>query len=87
MKKLLLLPILLLVGCSAVPVQPKFPEVPERLMQRCPDLAQLPPDAKLSDVAKVVTSNYTTYHECSVKLDGFIEWYQAQKQIYNKALK
>ena len=80
MKYLLLL---LMVGCSTtVPVTAKFPEVPERLMQKCPQLEKLENEAKLSDIAKTVSNNYTTYYECAVKDDAWIEWYQTQKHIF-----
>jgi hypothetical protein len=36
----------------------------------------------LSDVAKTITNNYTTYYECAVKHDAFIEWYNIQKNIF-----
>jgi hypothetical protein len=39
-------------------------------------------EAKLSDVAKTVTVNYSTYYDCAVKNDAFIEWYQVQKIIF-----
>jgi hypothetical protein len=71
-------------GCSTtVPVTAKFPDVPERLLVRCPQLQKLNDDAKLSEVSKTVTINYTTYYECAVKHDGFVEWYQIQKNIFN----
>jgi hypothetical protein len=74
---------LLMVGCSTtVPVTAKFPEVPERLMQKCPQLEKLENEAKLSDISKTVTNNYTTYYECAVKDDAWIEWYQKQKIIF-----
>lgn len=75
--------ILLMVGCSTtVPVTAKFPEVPERLMKKCPQLEKLENEAKLSDISKTVTVNYTTYYECAVKNDAWIEWYQIQKNIF-----
>ena len=81
MKYLLLL--LLLAGCSTtVPVTAKFPEPPSYSMKTCPQLQELKEDAKLSDVAKTVTINYTTYYECAVKNDAWIEWYQIQKNIF-----
>ena len=80
MKYLLLL---LMVGCSTtVPVTAKFPEVPERLMQKCPQLEKTSEEAKLSDITKTITNNYTTYYECAVKDDAWIEWYQSQKLIF-----
>ena len=39
-------------------------------------------EAKLSDVAKTVTVNYSTYYDCAVIHDAMIEWYQIQKKIY-----
>ena len=81
MKYLLL--VLMLVGCSTtVPVKTNFPEIPERLMQKCPQLEKLENEAKLSDVSKTITRNYTTYYDCAVKHDAFVEWYQIQKHIY-----
>jgi hypothetical protein len=76
----------LATGCSTVvPVTAKFPEVPERLLVRCPQLEKLGNDPKLSDVSKTVTINYTTYYECAVKHDAFVEWYKIQKEIFDKA--
>lgn len=81
MKYLLL--VLILTGCSTtVPVTAKFPDVPERLLVKCPQLEKLENEAKLSDIAKTVTNNYTTYYECAVKHDAFVEWYQVQKRIF-----
>ena len=75
--------LLLLVGCSTtVPVVAKFPEVPKHILIKCPSLEQIKDDPKLSDVAKTVTLNYTTYYECAVKNDAWIEWYQIQKHIF-----
>lgn len=74
-----------LLGCSTtVPVTAKFPEVPERLMQKCPQLEKLENEAKLSDISKTITNNYTTYYECAVKDDAWIEWYQIQKKIFEE---
>lgn len=81
MKYLLFL--LILTGCSTtVPVTAKFPDVPERLLVKCPQLEKLENEAKLSDISKTVTNNYTTYYECAVKHDAFVEWYQVQKRIF-----
>lgn len=74
----------LLGGCSTtVPVVAKFPEAPGKLAtEKCPQLNKLGDDVKLSDVAKTVTENYTTYYSCAVKLDAWIEWYEVQKHIF-----
>jgi hypothetical protein len=83
MKYISILLLTLLIGCSTtVPVTAKFPEVPERLMKKCPQLEKLENDAKLSDISKTITINYSTYYECAVKNDGWIEWYNIQKNIF-----
>ena len=70
-------------GCSTtVPVTAKFPNVPEQLLVKCPQLEKLGNEVKLSDISKTVTTNYTTYYECAVKHDSFIEWYNVQKNIF-----
>jgi hypothetical protein len=75
--------ILLLVGCStAVPLTAKFPEAPEMLMKPCPQLEKANEDGTLSEITKTITNNYTTYYECAVKNDGWIEWYKIQKNIF-----
>jgi hypothetical protein len=81
MKYLLLL--LIITGCSTtVPIVAKFPEIPEKLLVKCPQLEKLEDDSKLSDISKTITKNYTTYYECAVRDDAWIEWYQTQKQIF-----
>ena len=85
MKKLLIISsILLMTACSTVvPVTMKFPDSPGPLtMQSCPSLQKLNDGAKLSDVSKTISINYETYYECSVKVDGWIEWYNTQKIIF-----
>lgn len=84
MKYVIILTALLLVGCAtkSVPVKAKFPEIPDKLLVRCPQLEQTPEDAKLSDISKIITRNYTTYYDCAVKHDAIVEWYKIQKTIY-----
>ena len=75
-----------ITGCSTVvPVSAKFPEPPKYATQPCPQLQKLNSDAKLSDVANTVTVNYSTYYECAVKNDSWIEWYQIQREIHERA--
>jgi hypothetical protein len=73
-----------ITGCStAVPVTAKFPEAPGKMAtQRCPDLQKLQDNARLSDVSRTVTINYSTYYECAVKADAWQEWYEIQKRIF-----
>ena len=84
MKKLIFVLPLLLSGCfMAIPVKQNFPEIPKELKESCPDLLLVDINTtKLSDVVGVVSSNYSQYHECRVKVDTWIEWYNKQKEIY-----
>ena len=80
--KYLLLTLLLLTGCSTtVPVKVTFPNPPAS-MGKCAELTKLNTEAKLSDVAESVSTNYSIYYECAVKNDAWIEWYQVQKSIF-----
>ena len=83
MKLLVLSLVLLLSACTTVPVTSKFPQAPGSLVQEpCPNLQKLQEEAKLSDVAKIVTVNYTEYYMCAVKLEAWQRWYREQKTIY-----
>lgn len=84
MKYLMAFIILLLSGCSTktVPVVAEFPEVPLHLLVKCPELNKINENAKLSDVSKTITINYTEYYSCAVKNDAWIKWYQVQKSIF-----
>lgn len=82
MRLLLLIPFLV-AGCTVVPVKRNFPEVPQEITVACPELKEVQPTDKLSDVLKVVTENYGQYHECRAKVDAWNEWYQTQKDIFN----
>lgn len=79
-----LLVALLLTGCSTlVPVKAKFPELPSELAVECPDLEKLPAETnRLSDVVSNVSKNYGTYYECQARKEAWVEWYKAQKQIF-----
>ena len=75
---------LLLSACVSVPVERKFPKVPDELQQSCPALATIDPSTtKLSTVVDTVVTNYGQYRECQVKSDAWIEWYSTQKKIFD----
>ena len=89
MKKLIVLPFLLLAGCSitAVPVAPKFPEAPATLQEKCAELKEATEGMTLTEFTKVVVENYVLYHECKVKVEGWNDWYNKQKAIFEAATK
>jgi len=84
MKLVVLAISLALTACSTlVPVSMTFPEAPgKQAMVACPNLQKLKDDALLSDVSRTITINYSTYYECAVKTDAWIEWYQIQRHIF-----
>lgn len=78
--------VLILAGCTtSVPVKRNFPEAPPSLKQKCEELKTV--DVKdrvlITDMLKVVVQNYTLYYECSIKVDGWNEWYDEQKKIFD----
>lgn len=85
-KLIALASLIALTGCAtSVPVRPSWPAVPTEISEACPQLQKLPEDTeKLSDVVSNVSKNYGTYYECQAKLEAWIEWYKAQKQIYEE---
>lgn len=84
-KTLILLSIVMLAGCSTVvPVKQKFPDAPAELLKPCPELKEVDPTTHLSDVLRVVTENYSQYHECRITVDTWIDWYNTQRNILNK---
>jgi hypothetical protein len=84
MKSYSILLSLLLIGCSTtVPVVAKFPEAPKSLTENCSPLKRIEGETvSIVDLHKVVVENYTTHHECAVKVEGWNEWYIKQKQIF-----
>lgn len=77
-----LLLLLLLSGCTT-DVRRDFPPIPNSLEQGCPELDLLTEDTdKLSEMLKVVTTNYAKYHECKIKVDTWIEWYNEQNKHF-----
>jgi hypothetical protein len=74
----------LLMGCSTVvPVKTKFPEAPQVLKDKCESLRKIEGDrVAITEMLKVVIHNYTLYHECSTKVEGWQEWYETQKKIH-----
>lgn len=86
MKYTALLLTILLSGCSTlVPTRPSWPDVPKEITAGCPELKKLSEETdKLSDVVSNVSENYSTYYECRVKQEAWIEWYNRQKKIFEE---
>jgi hypothetical protein len=86
MKLLIVSLVIVLAGCSTtVPVARKFPEAPQVLKEKCESLKLIEGDkVAITEMLKVIVHNYSLYHECSTKVEGWQEWYQAQKKIFDE---
>jgi len=86
MKYLIISLVFCLSGCLST--APKFPDIPPELQKACPELNEVANSTKeLSAVLDVVVVNYSTYYECRVKVDAWLEWHKSQKRIFNEAVK
>lgn len=76
--------VVLLTGCfGTAPIKPKFPDVPQALKERCENLKKIEGDSvAITEMLKVIIQNYAMYYECSTKVEGWQEWYNEQKKIY-----
>ena len=76
----------LITACStAVPVTQNFPEAPDMLMEKCPELKTIQGEKiSIVDFTKTVSENYMTYYQCAGRTDAWIDWYRAQKRIWDE---
>jgi hypothetical protein len=86
MRILLLGLISLLAACStAVPLTQNFPDAPEMLKEKCPELKTIQGEkVSIVDFTRTVSENYTTYHQCAGRTDAWIDWYNQQKKIWEQ---
>ena len=86
MKIIILGLVVLLAGCSiATPVKRKFPDAVPALQEKCPGLSTVENTSNavsITDLLKTVVKNYGSYYECANKVDGWNEWYDNQRKIF-----
>jgi hypothetical protein len=84
MRTIILSSLLLLAGCSTlVPVERKFPDAAPALTETCASLQTVEGNnVAITDMLKVVITNYTMYYECAAKVDGWNNWYTEQKKLF-----
>lgn len=90
MKSLFLfLGVAFLVGCSTtVPIKQQWPDAVPELQEKCPQLKTVEGEmVSITDLLKIVIENYTTYYQCGNKVDGWNEWYNKQKENFEKTNK
>jgi hypothetical protein len=84
MKRLIVIACLIVSGCVSVPVDRKFPTVPDTLKEPAPALKTLDaPRPELSDLITNADDNYAEYYRLRDKYNGWIDWYNTQKQIFD----
>jgi len=84
MKYTIVIVTLLLSACVSVPVERRFPTVPEEIQAPCGNLQTIDSaTTRLSVVVDSVVANYGQYRECQAKTDSWIEWYTKQKKIFD----
>jgi hypothetical protein len=76
----------LITACStAVPVTQNFPQAPDLLMEKCPELKTIAGErVTIVEFTRTVSENYTTYHQCAGRTDAWIDWYNQQKKIWEQ---
>ena len=88
MRTIAILTCLLLSACAkSVPVKMDFPLAPASLLKKCEELKQIEPKAggvPITELLKTVVENYSLYHECSNKVEGWNEWYNSMQKIYGE---
>jgi hypothetical protein len=75
----------LLVSCTTIPVNRDFPDAVPALQEKCPALSTVESTGKetsITDLLKTVVKNYGSYYECANKVDGWNEWYNKQRKIF-----
>jgi hypothetical protein len=87
MKVIILSLVLFLSGCALfqkpVPIAPQWPDVPFQLTRKCDELKSLAGEKiSITDMMKVIVENYALHYQCSTKVEGWQEWYEEQRKIY-----
>jgi hypothetical protein len=89
MKVIILSLVLFLSACSTtVPVKQKFPVAPKELLEKCPQLNTVEQGkTAITDLVKTVVENYKLYYQCSLKQEGWSDWYTEQKEVFDQVNK
>lgn len=88
MNKLATLMLVLLTGCTTVPVKQTFPDMPPELTESCKPLSIIEGESTtLSKLMETVAKNYGSRHECAAQVESTKKWYQEQKKIFDEANK
>lgn len=92
MKFLILIVAVFVSGCALfkepVPVVMTFPDALPELMKKCEELKTIEGDkVAITEFLKIVVQNYTLHYQCANKVDGWQDWYNTQKKIFDEVSK
>lgn len=90
MKYTIVLLSVLLTGCATLfPMPAEFPDSPPELMKKCEDLKKVETNdpVSITDLLKVVVTNYSLYYQCANKVEGWQDWYNKQKKLFEEVSK
>jgi hypothetical protein len=83
MKTLIIIACLIASGCTTVPVTAKFPSAPDSLKEPASALKTLDMSKpELSDLITNANDNYAEYYRLRDRYNGWINWYNDQKKIF-----
>lgn len=86
MKYLLLVFLIVLTGCKTIPVNQSMPSLPTEFPSSCKELLIIEGNkVLLSKFVETVAANYSIYHECALHYENLYQWYNKQREIFNKA--
>jgi len=90
MKKLSLICVLFLAGCSSTPIAVNIHnpyDFPQSLLEDCKDPEFINPESKLSENLKIMIENNTKSTECRVTKRALTELINKRKEIFDKPAK
>jgi len=84
MKLISLALIVLLTGCTSIPVVTTFPKPPTSLNPPAKLKPIEPTTTELSVLLDNAAENYGSYYELKSKYEAWLEWYSKQKKIFEE---
>ncbi len=79
--------LLMIVGCTHVPVKVPFPTAPKELLEQpkqLNEIAMTQGKTPINKFLETVVMNYGICHENSIKLSAWQKWYKQQLDLYKK---
>jgi len=84
MKLISLALVVLLAGCTSIPVVTPFPKPPTALTYPAKLKPIDPTTTELNVLLDNAAENYGSYYELKTKYEAWLEWYSKQKKIFEE---